>query len=70
VLKNWIKKAEIEKNISFYCGRHTYAVNLLKNGANLKTVSDAMGHSNTRHTVKYLNYVDSLKDTATSNLNF
>lgn len=70
VLKNWIKKAGIEKKISFYCGRHTYAVNLLKNGANLKTVSDAMGHSNTRHTVKYLNYVDSLKDAATSNLNF
>lgn len=34
-LKRWIMKADINKNISFYCGRHSYAVNLLKNGANL-----------------------------------
>jgi integrase len=67
-LKAWVTKAEIEKNISFYCGRHTYAVLLLQDGANLKTVSDAMGQKSTRHTVKYLNHVNSLKDKATSNL--
>jgi integrase len=67
-LKNWTKKANIEKNITFYCGRHTYAVLLLLNGANLKTVSDCMAHKNTRHTIKYLNYVDSLKDSAINNL--
>lgn len=68
VLKNWVERAGIEKSISFYCGRHTYAVLLLMNGANLKTVSDAMGHTSTAHTIKYLNFVDSLKDEATSNL--
>lgn len=67
-LKQWIERAEIDKPISFYCGRHTYAVLLLMNGANLKTVSDAMGHTSTQHTVKYLNYVDSLKNEATSKL--
>jgi integrase len=67
-LKNWVKSAEIEKNISFYCGRHTYAVLLLMNGNNLKTLADAMGQTSTRHTLKYLNHVDSLKDQATSNL--
>lgn len=67
-LRAWIKKAGIEKNITFYCGRHTFAVQLLTNGSNLKTVSDCMGHKNTRHTIKYLNYVDSLKDDAISNL--
>lgn len=67
-LKNWVKKAEIDKNISFYCARHTFAVLLLMNGVNLKTVADLMGHSSTRHTVKYLNFVDSLKENAIDNL--
>lgn len=68
-LTNWLKRAKIEKNITFYCGRHTMAVRLLKNGANLKTVADALGHSSTAHTIKYLNHVNSIKDDATSNLN-
>jgi integrase len=67
-ITNWLKKAEIEKKITFYCGRHTFATQLLMNGANLKTVADCMGHANTRHTIKYLNYVDSLKSDAISNL--
>lgn len=67
-LKVWVKKAGIEKNISFYCGRHTFATQLLMNGANLKTVADCMGHANTKHTIKYLNYVDALKSEAISNL--
>jgi site-specific recombinase XerD len=67
-LKTWLNRAEIDKKITFYCGRHTYAVMLLMNGANLKTVTQAMGQTNTQSTVRYLNYVDSLKDKATSEL--
>ncbi|MDM9630258.1 site-specific integrase [Robiginitalea aurantiaca] len=68
-LISWMKKAEIDKNITFYCARHTFAIRLLNNGANLKTVADALGHSNTRLTVKYLNYTDKQKDSITANLN-
>ncbi len=67
-IKRWVKNAGIEKNISFYCGRHTFATQLLLNGANLKTVADCLGHSSTKHTIKYLNYVDELKSDAISNL--
>ena len=67
-LKVWVKNAGIKKHITFYCGRHTYAVRLLLNGSNLKTVADALGHTSTKHTTKYLNFIDSLKDEATSNL--
>ncbi|MER3318886.1 MAG: site-specific integrase [Allomuricauda sp.] len=67
-LTGMMRRAKIDKNITFYCGRHTFAVRLLSNGANLKTVADALGHSSTAHTVKYLNYVNSIKDDATSNL--
>jgi site-specific recombinase XerD len=68
-LQKWAERAAIDKKITFYCGRHTFAVRLLKNKANLKTVADAMGHANHNHTVKYLNYVDDLKDEATGGLN-
>ena len=67
-LKNWVKKAKIKKNISFYCGRHTFATQLLLNGANLKTVADCMGHTDTTHTIKYLNHTNKLKEEAINNL--
>jgi site-specific recombinase XerD len=67
-LKNWVARAGIEKKITFYCGRHTFATQLLLNGANLKTVADCLGHTTTSHTIKYLNYVDSLKSDAINKL--
>lgn len=67
-LKNWLNRTKIDKKITFYSGRHTFACLLLMNGANLKSVADAMGHSTTKNTLKYLNHVERLKDEATSNL--
>lgn len=67
-LRNWLKRAEIDKDISFYCARHSFACLLLMNGANLKSVADAMGHSSTKTTLKYLNHVDRLKDEAINNI--
>ncbi|SNS52987.1 Site-specific recombinase XerD [Ekhidna lutea] len=67
-LKNWTKKAGITKNISFYCARHTFATQLLLSGADVLTVSNCMGHSSTKHTTMYLNYVDGLKTKAIADL--
>lgn len=67
-LKKWVKRAEIDKHLTFYCARHTFACLLLMNGANLKTVADAMGHSSTKSTLKYLNHVQKLQDSAIDNL--
>ncbi|SHF95142.1 Site-specific recombinase XerD [Salegentibacter echinorum] len=67
-LKYWLKRADIDKNITFYCARHSFACLLLMNGANLKSVADAMGHASTKTTLKYLNHVERLKDEAVSNL--
>lgn len=67
-IRYWVKRANIDKKITFYCARHTFATQLLINGANLKTVADCLGHSSTQHTVKYLNYVNELKDEAINNL--
>jgi len=67
-IKNWVDRADIEKHITFYCARHTFATQLLQYGANLKTVADAMGHTSTKSTIKYLNYIENLKDEAIDNL--
>jgi integrase len=67
-LGRWITKAGIDKHITFYCARHTFAIMALTNGANLKTVSLLMGHSDTQATNKYLNYLDEQKDNAMDSL--
>lgn len=48
-------------NITWHCARHSFAVNLLNNGANIKTVASLPGHAGVKHTEKYTRAVDSLK---------
>ena len=67
-LRKWVRDANVDKDISFYCGRHTFAILLLNNGASILTVAKCMGHTSTKHTVKYLNYVDELKEKAIMSL--
>lgn len=67
-IKNWVERANIDKHITFYCARHSFATQLLQYGADLKSVSNAMGHTNVKSTIKYLNYIDNLKDNAIDNL--
>lgn len=58
VLKHWTAKAGITKHITWHCGRHSFAVNILNNGANIKTVASLLGHSSLQHTEKYTRAVD------------
>lgn len=67
-LKRWVKRAGIEKHISWHCARHSFAVNVLNDGANIKTVASLLGHSGLKHTEKYTRAVDSLKQQAIENL--
>ena len=52
----------------FHCARHSFAVNILNNGANIKTVSSLLGHSGLKHTEKYTRAVDKLKEEAINSL--
>lgn len=67
-LRHWTKRAGIEKHITWHCGRHSFAVNILNNGANIKTVASLLGHSGLKHTEKYTRAVDSLKQAAINSL--
>lgn len=67
-LRHWTKRAGIDKHITWHCARHSFAVNILNNGANIKTVASLLGHSGLKHTEKYTRAVDSLKQDAINSL--
>ena len=52
----------------FHTARHSFAVNILNNGANIKTVASLLGHSGLKHTEKYTRAVDKLKEEAINSL--
>lgn len=67
-LKRWVKRAGINKHISWHCARHSFAVNILNNGANIKTVASLLGHSGLKCTEQYTRAIDSLKEQAINSL--
>lgn len=67
-LRRWTKRAGIDKHITWHCARHSFATNILSNGANIKVVANLLGHSDLRHTEKYTRAVDSLKEAAVNSL--
>lgn len=69
-LKRWVKRAGIQKKISWHCARHSFATNLLINTANVKVVQSLMGHSTLRYTERYMRAIDEQKQQAISSLNF
>ena len=68
MLHYWTKKAGINKHITWHCARHSFAVNILSKGANIKTVASLLGHSGLKHTEKYTRAVDELKEAAINSL--
>ncbi len=69
-LKAWVKRAKIEKHITWHCARHSFAVNLLTSEAkpDIKTVSSTLGHTTLKHTEKYTRVIDELKKKAVNAL--
>lgn len=67
-LQRWVKHAGIEKHITWHCARHSFATNILNNGANIQTVAELLGHSGLKETAKYTRAVDELKQKAIDSL--
>jgi len=54
----WCMRAGITKHITFHSARHTNAVLLLENGADIYTVSKCLGHREIRTTQIYTKIID------------
>lgn len=67
-LKFWVKKAGINKSITWHCARHSFATNIIFFGADVNTASKLLGHTSFRYTERYTHIVKSLKEKAISNL--
>jgi len=61
-LLRWLKKAGVNKDITFHCFRHTYATLQLEFGTDLYTVSKLLGHKHIKTTQGYAKIVDRKKD--------
>lgn len=69
-ISNLVKKAGVNKHITWHCARHSLAVNLLTSDEkpDVKTVSSILGHTSTRTTEVYMHVVDDLKKKAVNAL--
>lgn len=52
-VERWIRKAKINKHITFHCFRHTFAMQLLDKGIDIYTISALLGHKQVSSTQSY-----------------
>ena len=63
-LRRWVLAAKINKDITFHCARHTFAVLMLNLGADIYTVSKLLGHREIGTTQIYAKVLDKTKQEA------
>lgn len=69
LLKQWVLKAGINKDITFHCFRHTFATLQLTYGTDIYTVSKLLGHRDLKTTQIYAKIVDKEKRKAVDKIN-
>lgn len=68
VLDNWVEKAGIEKNITAYCSRHSFATNLYIYSKDIRSTSMLLGHTTMDNTIKYIRKSEQLESEAINKL--
>ncbi len=67
-LKEWIRKANIPKHITFHSFRHTFATIQIELGTDIYTVSKLLGHTNIQTTQIYAKVIDKKKSEASDKM--
>ncbi|MDE3234803.1 MAG: site-specific integrase [Bacteroidota bacterium] len=68
-LKAWVKRAQIEKKITWHNARHSFGTNLIYNDVDVLTASKLLGHTTLKHTQRYVDAAEEMKQKATNKLN-
>ena len=63
-IRKWVLRAGIHKDITFHCGRHTFAVMMLDLGTDIYTVSKLLGHRELSTKQIYAKVLDKNKQAA------
>ena len=56
-IRRWVKKAGINRKITFHCFRHTFAVQQLIGGTDIMVLRDLMCHTDVKTTQTYAKIV-------------
>lgn len=64
-----VKRAGIEKAITWHCARHSFGTNVVFYTGDIFTVSKLLGHKSTKHTERYLRAAEEMKRKAVENIN-
>lgn len=67
-LRRWTAAAGINKHITWHCARHTFATNILKNGADVRVTASLLGHRSLRYVERYTRVIDQNKMQAINSL--
>lgn len=71
-LRRWVKRAGIDKHITWHCARHSFGTNMAataaQKGFSVRVVQEMMGHSSLRYTERYTRVIDEQKRAAMAEL--
>ena len=54
IIRENLKKTDIQKDVSLHSLRHSYATHLLEDGVNIVTIKELLGHAHIATTMIYL----------------
>lgn len=68
-VKAWVKRAGINKAITWHNARHSFGTNLIFNDVDILTASKLLGHTSMKHTQRYVAIANEMKQRATNKIN-